>query len=128
LVVYDLHIGEPPTAPRNLTVLSNSTHLNFLVVNLTWTPPEHTHGQINFYIVEFYFNNTAAFKEKTIKVQFCYFVNVNVLTKDAHFNTIKHTNRSVHGLKKGICLQKYTIVNMKHYTVTLFICNCWYNC
>ena len=63
-------VGRPPTAPRNLTVLSNSTHYNFLVVNLTWTFPEHTYGHIKFYVIEFYFNNTAALKEKKIEVRF----------------------------------------------------------
>ncbi|XP_065897024.1 uncharacterized protein [Dysidea avara] len=68
----------PPTAPRNLTVLSNSTQTHIVVVNLTWALPEHTHGHINFYVVEFYYNNTAVITSKKTKNNETTFRNVYI--------------------------------------------------
>ena len=51
-------IGYPSTPPRNLSLLSSSIKEGILSVNLTWIPPEYSHGYIDYYGVEFYYNDT----------------------------------------------------------------------
>lgn len=65
-----LYIGHPPTAPRNLKLFSNSTQTGILVVNLTWIPPERTHGNLLRYVVEIYFNDTSTTVKMTTKVKY----------------------------------------------------------
>ncbi|XP_065897512.1 uncharacterized protein [Dysidea avara] len=48
----------PSTPPRNLSLLSSSIKEGILSVNLTWIPPEYSHGYIDYYGVEFYYNDT----------------------------------------------------------------------
>jgi len=41
-------------------LFSSSIEKGILTVNLTWTPPDYTHGYIDYYSVEFYYNDTDA--------------------------------------------------------------------
>ena len=86
-----LLVGRPPTAPRNLTLLSNSTQTGVLVVNLTWTLPEQTHGNITRYVVELYFNGTSTTIEMDTKVT-CLYLPAHVYGVYNHASMMKSRN------------------------------------
>ncbi|XP_065882310.1 fibroblast growth factor receptor 2-like [Dysidea avara] len=74
----------PSTPPRNLSLLSsNSTEEGTLTINLTWIPPEYSHGNIEYYSVEFYYNDT----DMPVKVEKRTENNETVL-KDMHIDQI----------------------------------------
>ena len=82
-------VGYPSTPPRNLSLLSsNSTEEGTLTINLTWIPPEYSHGNIEYYSVEFYYNDTdmPVKVEKRTEVRFLYHVqNLCISTNIKHF-------------------------------------------